>query len=523
MKKLNACTRRVPFISLFRNNQLLPAGKHARHLFLCVAWMAFLILPSLSAAQTGITEKRNLDKNLYEKCFTSDFGSSDEAENCTSWIAQSACDGVYVDNRGDIESFTARENLLTYLKSADQKVAKMKGCDTMGQRRLILSLVMRDTNATEREQLGRWDRILKDMPKLLPEQRFFLCEAAAQSDQFSQLMQSKSSRNAIALCTKDMDASSAETVHFLELLSLEAPELIQDDAMAALVLRDISNQRYETARNRLDGIDLKRLSSGIRDALLARVAPLGQVLFKEGLNDALRPHVGIVLKTTPVEARRLALWQALMHEKDAPVAWYAELEAVQYLQNGDTMGVAKRAVGLVSASKSKASSDYLKRLVQHGVATHNLALLKRLALEFGVADGAARSAVTKDIYLAMSSAILDMTAVLLQTSSPKGKGGGVTDEDIQVLKSLIRLAQDAPQAPVQLRLGEVLAMRGEHAEALRLWYEVTASGQDAASVQEAWFLAIVTLRQTKQQAEADKQLEAFESRYPSSPWLGLLR
>lgn len=525
MKKLNESTKQMTFTSHYSSAQSLPQSAGKSHLLSYVISALLLILPALASAQTSISDQRNLDKNLYEKCFTSDFGSSEESENCTTWITQSACNGVYVDNRGDIESFTARENLLNYLREADKQAAKTKGCDPMGQRRLIMSLIARDKNVSDGEQLKRWDRILKDMPKLLPEQRLFICETAAQSDQFSALMSAKNSRNAIALCLKDVSGASADELKFLEMMSLEAPELINADAMAALAIHDISVARYETARNRLDEIDLKQLSPKVRENLLARVAPVGQVLYKDGFSDVFRPHIGFDLKATPRNERRLALWQACMDQKNAPVAWFAELEAVLLLQKGDTMGVAKRAVKIASASNSKEVSEYLKKLMHHASATRNLVLFKRLALEFGSADPNARNAISKEAYSTMAKSILDMTDITLQLAQSKGKAGAsdVTEEDIHVLRALVRLADDGSKSAVQLRLGEVLAFRGNTAEALKLWYEVVETGKKHAEVEEAWFLAIVTLRQTKQQAEADKQLEAFENRYPASAWIRLLK
>ena len=480
---------------------------------------------------TGLSERRERDQQLYEQCFTSDFGSTAEAENCTNWIAQSACDGIYVDNRGDIDGFTARENLNRYLMEADKKVSSMKGCDPMGSRNLILSLIARDRQASDKDQLERWRRVLKDASKLLAEQRRYLCLVAAQDDAFATLMHTKGTRESLMLCLKD--EVHPEAYLFFERVAQEAPELVDDNILAVLAISEAEANRYAMARNHLDAIDIRRLSEGVRSQLLLRMAPLGTLLYKEGLDDALRPHVGFELRPDAHTDRRLAFLQAVISEPKASVSWYAELEAVILLQRGDMLGVAKRAVNLMSMSsgrsdaETKAKRAYLLKLVKHGAVTHNIRLLKHLALAFGTADGAARSAVTPEVYAELSKPLLDAVDTLMQLTladSGKGKRGSkVSSEDMHVLESLLRLSDDAHRFGVQLKLGEAHALNGNHAEALKVWYALIGSSRRGAEVEEAWYLSIVTLRQTKQQAEADKQLEAFESRYPSSSWLRWLK
>ena len=480
---------------------------------------------------TGLSERRERDKQLYEQCFTSDFGSTAEAENCTNWIAQSACDGVYVDNRGDIDGFTARENLNRYLVQADEKVSTMKGCDTMGSRNLILSLIARDRQVSDKVQLERWRRVLKDMSKLMVEQRRHLCLVASQGDAFSTLMHTKDTRASLMLCLKD--EAHPEAYPFFEHVAQEAPELVDDNILAVLAISEADANRYAMARNHLDAVDIRRIPSTLRAQLLSRMAPLGTLLYKEGLDDALRPHVGVVHRSDALTDRRLAFLQAVMSEPKATTSWYAELEAVILLQRGDAPGVAKRAVSLMSMSsgrsdaETKAKKAYVLKLVKHGSATHDIRLLKHLALAFGSADGAARSAVTPEVYVTMSTPLLDAVDTLMQLTaedSGKGKrGASVSAEDMHVLESLRRLADDAHRFGVQLKLGEAHALNGNNAEALKSWYEIIGTSQRAAEVEEAWYLSIMLLRQTKQQAVADKQLEAFESRYPSSSWLRWLK
>ena len=467
-----------------------------------------------------------MDKSMFEACLESQMGSDDEAEKCTAWFVQSACDGAYIDNRGDVESFVARENFVTYLKRADERLRTQKKCDPMGVRRLVLSEIARDKDADQAVQMDRWRYILSGMKALLPEQQLHICSAAVEDPRFEALMADKASRSQLTKCLTSLDAGDgAESVRVAIVSKFEsvAPELLTEDSRAFLILDDINAQRYETARARLETIDVSKLSSGAKKALVERVAPLGGVIFRESLLDsAIVWRPGFEAHVRPGDAQKLALWRSLMNETGSSAVWYAELEAGLLLPRGEVKAVASRAAGMFAISpQDDAVAQYISKLIKHACDSHQYLLLEALATSLGTLDGNARDKAVKRFGRSLTESLLAYGEAEIQHAASKTKivMDDISEQSVSALEALLKIGDPALRSKVCIMLGRMMSHRGNDVQALKLWNEAMKDERDVQAAQEARFLTVILLQKQGKKAEAASQAAAFEEKFPASKWL----
>ncbi len=483
-----------------------------------------LVLPTFAFAQpTSITERRTADKFQFESCYQSEFGSEEEAENCTTWFAESACSGTFWDNRGDVESFTARENLIEYLKNAEKRVNTMKKCDPMGKKRLTMSLIKRDTDADEATQRERWHRVLHGMDKLLAEPRRDICETIAEDMLFETLIHDPGSRKILLTCLKEPDMTQPNQANMIARFYSADPTSLNDDALAGLIMKDLMEQRFETALAHLDQLQLANLSAPTRDALILRITPLTKILFKNAtLDQALPWRPGFEQAKTPARHNRLVLIDALIKAPKAHVAWLAEVEATYRLPYAEYDQIARRAAEILAMPpRNQETTNYIKSLIEHAAAHHHPLLLKALIQHLAQLDENLREPITRTIGEPLANAFIANVRNEIADATNPGNAKNIDANAIDTLQSLLSITSRDAHIQTQLILGECLARTGKTNDALKLLYEVTqANLPDAA--QEAWFIAIQTLIKTKKANEAASQREQFEARYPGSPWLRAL-
>ncbi len=519
------CTKHKAFTLLSTSVQHFEAMRFS--LGACIVLLSgVLSTAALASPDESLAGKRATDQANYERCIASEEGSE---EACIDWFVQSACDGVYSDNRGEIDDWLAKMEIVSYLEAAEKRVMAQKKCDIMGARRLVMSLIERDWQAPDETQLKRWKFILSGMKAMIPEQQQYICGVMVEDSRFERLVKDKSVRSQLGMCLTSLEAtnvSQAAKITVCARFESAAPELLTEDARALLIIDDIQSQRYKTAFARFEELDLSKVSETMRAILINRAAPLGESIFKHWTLDGLhmwRP--GYETQKSEKTDRLLVLWDALLKENPSCMGWYAELEARILIPRGEFARVAARAAQLLSLKTGNLSTEnYIRKLISLSKAAQQSTLLKHMAIEFAKLSGNARDTAKEKFGKLLAETILMAVEIEIQTASEKGKvdKNAISPLSEASLRALQKMTDEPALSAVLVMLGRVMAYRGDNAEALKLWHEAIQS-QDSAAANEAWFLLITQLRKQGKKDEADAQYKAFEEQYPGSTWFERLQ